>query len=134
MWAGQFNFRSFTFYSIMSITKLFKVYVNYFQKYKLIILSVLITNLAKFIDSFAKLRLKACVKVFKNSGAKPPNTCRSSIGSAVCHLIRKLHGEHCSPENSGSASTKTQVLPPDQGYGKTTFTCILINESQSGQC
>ena len=62
------------------------------------LLQILI-NLTNYVNFIAKLRLSVC-KSQKKSGAVPPNPCCSSIDGAVRHLIHKLPGEHCSPENS----------------------------------
>ena len=48
----------------------------------------------------------ACVQVKKMRGSAL-NLCCSSIGGSALHRILKLPGEHCSPKNSGSASTNT---------------------------
>ena len=49
----------------------------------------------------------ASAKIKKKKRAFPPNPCRSSVGSAGCHLIFALRSEQCSLENTGSESTNT---------------------------
>ena len=86
----------------------FTEFLIWYKLLQILILQILI-NLTNYVNSIAKLRLSVC-KSQTNLWAVSLNPCCNSIDGAARHLIHKLPGEHCSPENSRSASTNTSSV------------------------